>query len=271
MTLFTLEQLKVYLTTAGLKLLYGLLILFIGFKIINYIEKRTNNAKSFIKIDPTLQSFTKSAMRMGMKIMIVITAMYTMGVDMTTFVAIIGAAGIAIGLALQGSLSNLAGGVLIITLRPFRVGDYIEGAGHAGIITNIGLFYTYLTTFDNRAIVIPNSDVANGSIVNYSAFPTRRVDMVFGVGYGSDIEKVKSVILDVISKNEMIKQDPAPFVRLANHGASSLDFKVRVWVNSEDYWEVYHTMMENVKKAFDAENIEIPFPQMVVHSVKPQA
>lgn len=253
------------LTQKGQEILFGLIILFVGFKLVNYLEKRFSKSKSIIKIDPTLQSFSRSAIRMGLKAMIVISAITAMGVEMSTFVAIIGAAGIAVGLALQGSLSNLAGGVLIITLRPFKVGDFVEVSGHSGVVTNIGLFYSYLTTFDNKAVIIPNSDLANGSMINYTTFPTRRVDITFGVGYGSDIEKVKSTIRKVIDSNEMIFQDPAPFVRLNNHGASSLDFRVRVWTNTTDYWEVYHTLLEEVKKAFDKEGIEIPFPQVVVH------
>jgi small conductance mechanosensitive channel len=265
MQLTAIENLKTTIMNSGINIVYALLILIIGFKVVNYIESRTFKMKSFIKVDPTLQSFTRSAIRLGLKAIVIISALSKLGVEPSTFVAIIGAAGLAIGLALQGNFANLGAGVVIITLRPFKVGDYIEGAGHAGVITDIGLFYTRLTTFDNRAIIIPNSDLASSSLVNYSEFSTRRVDLVFGVGYGSDIAKVKQTIASVIEANEMILKDPAPFIRLANHGASSLDFKVRVWVNAADYWEVYHTMLEQVKEAFDKNGIEIPFPQMVIH------
>ncbi|MDK2867577.1 MAG: small conductance mechanosensitive channel [Clostridiales bacterium] len=261
----TVESLKATIMNSGINIVYAFLILFIGFKVVNYIESRTFKTKSLIKVDPTLQSFVRSAFRLGLKAVVIISALSKLGVEPSTFVAMLGAAGLAIGLALQGNFANLGAGVMIITLRPFKVGDYIEGAGQSGVITEIGLFYTRLTTFDNRAIIIPNSDLISSSLVNYSEFSTRRVDLTFGVGYNSDITKVKQTILHVIESNEMILKDPAPFIRLANHGASSLDFKVRVWVNSADYWEVYHTMLEQVKEAFDQAGIEIPFPQMVVH------
>jgi small conductance mechanosensitive channel len=185
---------------------------------------------------------------------------------MTTFVAVIGAAGLAIGLALQGSLSNLAGGVLIIALRPFKVGDYIEGVGQAGTVTEIGLFYTHLTTPDNRAIIIPNANIANSSLVNYGVFPTRRVDLEFSVSYDSSISHVKDVIQTVLEKNTQILSEPAPFVRLASHGASALNFKVRVWVMTEDFWDVHFALIEDVKLAFDQAGIEIPYPHMVIQT-----
>jgi small conductance mechanosensitive channel len=201
---------------------------------------------------------------MGLKLLVIVTAIYTAGVEMTTFVAVIGAAGLAVGLALQGSLSNLAGGVLIIALRPFKVGDYVEGASQSGTVTEIGLFYTHLTTPDNKAVIIPNSNMANSSLVNYGVFPTRRVDLDFSVSYNSQIKLVKEVIMEVVSKNVMIMKDPEPFIRLARHGASSLDFKLRVWVKSEDYWDVYFTLIEDVKEAFDFAGIEIPYPHLVI-------
>ncbi|HAS72517.1 MAG TPA: mechanosensitive ion channel protein MscS [Clostridiales bacterium UBA8960] len=259
-----LDELKKIGLEMGTKFIMVLAVLVIGFKIVSFIEHRVMKNRSWIKIDPTLQSFLKSFMKIALKMMVIVTAIYSAGVEMTTFVAVIGAAGLAIGLALQGSLSNLAGGVLIIGLRPFKVGDYVEGAGQAGTVTEIGLFYTHLTTPDNKAVIIPNASIANSSLVNYGVFPTRRVDLDFSVAYHSQIKLVKSVILDVVERNELIMKDPEPFIRLAKHGASSLDFKLRVWVKSTDYWDVYFTLLEEVKDAFDLAGIEIPYPHVVV-------
>lgn len=259
-----LDEIKKIGLDLGVKLLMVLLVLLIGFKLVTILEKQLIKNRGWVKVDPTLQSFLRSFIKMGLKLLVIVTAIYTAGVEMTTFVAVIGAAGLAVGLALQGSLSNLAGGVLIIALRPFKVGDYVEGAGQSGTVTEIGLFYTHLTTPDNKAVIIPNSNMANSSLVNYGVFPTRRVDLDFSVSYNTQIKLVKSVILEVIEKNSMILMDPEPFIRLSKHGSSSLDFKVRVWVKSEDYWDVYFTLIEDVKEAFDVAGIEIPYPHLVV-------
>lgn len=260
------ELLKTWVMGLGIKVLAGVVILIVGFKLVNLVDSRLQRRKDFIKIDPTLKSFLSSALRMGLKTLVLVTAIISMGIPMTSFVALIGAAGLAVGLALQGSLSNLAGGVLIIFLRPFKVGDFIEGNGHSGTVRDIGLFYTHLNTPDNRSVVIPNSGLSNSSLINYSEHSERRVDFEFGVSYDSNIKDVKRVIRSVIDKNEMIMQEPEPFIRLANHGASSLDFKVRVWVKAEDYWEVFFTTQEEVKEAFDQAGIEIPYPHMVVQT-----
>ena len=261
-----IEQLKVTVAEFGLKALAAVLILVIGFKVVNLIDYRLNRGKNFIKIDPTLKSFLSSVIRMGLKGLVVVTAIMQVGVDTTSFMAVLGTAGLAGGLAYKGSLANLAGWVLTIFLRPFKVGDYIEGNGHAGTVRDIGLFYTYLTTVDNKAVIIPNSGLSNSSLINYSEHSERRVDFEFGVSYDSDIKTVKKVILEVINNNELILKTPEPFVRLANHGASSLDFKVRVWVASENYWDVFFTTQEEIKEAFDKAGIEIPYPHMVVQT-----
>lgn len=264
MTETFIENIKAIALDAGLKFLMVLLVLVIGFKVVRFIEKRMLKHKTWVKVDPTLQSFLRSFMKMALKMLVIVTAIYTAGVQMTTFVAVIGAAGLAIGLALQGSLSNLAGGVLIIALRPFKVGDYIEGVGHSGTVTEIGLFYTNLTTPDNRAVIIPNANIANSALINYGVFPTRRVDLDFSVSYNASISHVKEVIQSVLEKNPLILKEPLPFVRLAAHGASSLNFKVRVWVITENYWDVHFTLIEEVKEAFDQAGIEIPYPHMVI-------
>jgi len=263
-TTVLINDLKLIGINFGLKILSVLAVLIIGFKIVNFIEKKIIRNREWKKIDPTLQSFTRSFMRMGLKMLVIVTAIYTAGVEMTTFVAVIGAAGLAVGLALQGSLSNLAGGVLIIALRPFKVGDYIEGVGQSGTVTEIGLFYTHLTTPDNRAVIIPNANIANSELVNYGIYPTRRVDLDISTSYQTNIELVKAVISEVVNKNTLILKDPLPFVRLSDHADSVLKFKVRVWVKSEDYWDTYFALMEGIKMAFDEAGIEIPYPQLVV-------
>lgn len=268
----TLMQISLYVKTAiityGGKIIVALLVLLIGFKLTNYLEKLITKSKGWKKMDPTLQSFSGSAFKFGLKALVLVSAILIAGVPSATFVAVLGAAGLAIGLALQGSLSNLAGGVLITALHPFKVGDYIEGAGHSGTVSGISLFYTELTTPDNRKIVIPNASISGSSVVNYSANPTRRVDFEFGVGYGSSIDHVKQTIRGVIEQNDKIKSDPEPFIRLAAHGDSALVYKVRVWVDAPDYWDVYFTMMEEVKEALDREQIDIPYPQRVVTQIK---
>lgn len=258
------ESLKLMVVQFGLKLILALLTLVIGFKVANFIENRLEKTKSWMKVDDTLQLFLGSAIRIGLKALVIISAILIAGVPMATFVTILGAAGLAIGLALQGSLSNLAGGVLIIALRPFHVGDYIDGAGFSGTVTEIGLFYTQMKTVDNKAIVIPNSKISSDAVVNYGYYPTRRLDIDFGVDYGSDIEHVKRTILDVINNHPMVLKDPEPFVRLGTHADSALVFKTRVWVNTADYWSLNFDLQEQVKEALDANGIEIPYPHVVV-------
>lgn len=261
-----IETIKIFAIEVGLKFILALLVLFIGFKITSFIEKRMMKAKSWIKIDSTLQLFLHSATRLGLKLLVIITSIMVAGVPMTTFIAILGAAGLAIGLALQGSLSNLASGVLIISLRPFKVGDYVDGAGHSGTITEIGLFYTQMTTIDNRLIIIPNSSISSSSIINYVFYPTRRLDIDFGVDYNSDINQVKTLLMEIILNHPLVLKDPEPFVRLGTHGDSALVFKTRTWVNTSDYWTVNFDLQEQVKEAFDANGIEIPYPHMVIQT-----
>jgi small conductance mechanosensitive channel len=173
-------------------------------------------------------------------------------------------AGVAIGLALQGALSNLAGGLMILFFKPFKVGDMIEADGHSGVVLGITVFYTILTTVDNKRITLPNGKLTNTSVVNYSSEKTRRVDFVFSVDYESDVDKVKTILMDVISKNELILDDPAPVARLKKHNDSSLDFAVWVWCEGKDYWHVFFDMNENVKKAFDKNGIDIPYPHLEI-------
>ena len=190
------------------------------------------------------------------------------GVPMSSFFAILGAAGLAIGLALQGSLSNFAGGVLILLFKPFQVGDVIIGMGHKGTVQRIDILYTHLFTFYNRDVVIPNGNLANADVINITSQPTRRVDMNVGVAYSSDLKKVRKVVLAILAKDSRVHSDPEPVVVLTNFGDSSLDLVIRAWTDTDCYWEVYHETLEKIKEAFEKEQIEIPFPQRVVYHIK---
>ncbi|MDX1456696.1 MAG: mechanosensitive ion channel [Marinobacter sp.] len=218
--------------------------------------------------DPTLSKFLCGLISVTLKILLLISVASMVGIATTSFIAVMGAAGLAVGLALQGSLANFAGGVLILIFKPFKVGDVIEAQGYLGTVVEIQILYTVLNTFDNRRIVIPNGNLSNSSLINLSAYETRRCDMSFGIGYGDDIGKAKAIINRLIESDERAMKDPAPMVVVGGLGESSVDFTVRVWLKAADYWPFYFDMQENVKKTFDAEGISIPFPQRDVHLYK---
>lgn len=255
-----LDQLYTLLTTYGLKILYGLLIIIIGYRIIHIVDKKTHRKIKNSKIDPSLQSFTRSGVHIGLQVLLLISAASIMGIETSSIVAILGAGSLAVGLALQGSLSNFAGGVLIIVLRPFKIDDFIEVSGHKGTVLDITIFSTQLKTPDNKCVIIPNALVSNGTLTNYSSFDTRRIQFTFGVGYDSSIPKVKQILSDLVTHHDLILDDPEPFIGLQTLNDSSIDFVVRVWVQSPDYFTVYYDIMEQVKHALDREGIEIPYP-----------
>ncbi len=254
-----------FLAALGMKLLGALVIWFIGSYAIKVVMKIIDKALGKGKYDETLTKFIHSLLSMALKILLFITVVTVIGIPMTGFIAIIGAAGLAIGFALQGSLSNFAGGVLLLVFRPFNVGDFIEAAGYSGTVREIKILYTIMVTPDNKTVVIPNGNLSNNSVVNYSAEETRRVDLTFGVSYDTDISKVKTVIAKICDGHDLIMKDPAPFARVVEHGDSSVNFAVRVWVEKEDYWTVFFDMQERVKEAFDKSGIEIPYPHMDVN------
>ena len=246
-------------TTVGLNLLWGLLILIVGLKLANWIVKFVASRKSILKIDPGVQSFIRSFLKVVLYAAVIASACITWGIPSASFMTIFASAGVAIGLALQGTLSNFAGGLMILFFKPFKVGDYIESGAVAGVVQDITIIYTIIVTVDNKTITVPNGSLTNSSITNYSAKTTRRVDLTISAGYDDDIDKVKNVLLQVANAHEKVLRDPAPFVRLKDHSSSSLDYTFRVWCQSADYWEVYFDMEENIKKAFDRENITIPY------------
>lgn len=257
-----IENIITRVSTKGIKLIIGIVILCIGWKLVNKLVKVMNKALEKRKVDVTLSSFLDAFVEIVLKIIVVVIFMEYVGIETAGIAALVASAGVAIGLALQGSLSNFAGGVIILLIRPFNVGDYIEGAGESGTIEKIGIFYTHMTTVDNKLVLIPNGSLANGIIVNYSAKDLRRVDLTFSVGYEQDIIKVKRVLSNIVNKHDLILKTPEPFIALSAHGDSAINFVVRVWVNNSDYWKVHFDLLEEVKVKFDEDNISIPYPQM---------
>ena len=266
---FSLEELigtvVTWLATEGVKLLIGLFVLFIVFKIINVIAKRFKKRMEKKNRDKTITKVGYNVIRKGLKILVFLIFLGYIGIDTAGIGTAIASAGVAIGLALQGSLGNLAGGLLILVLRPFKIGDYIEAQGEGGTVEDISIFYTYLTTPDNKVVMIPNGALANGNILNYSMKDLRRVDFEFSIAYDEDYERAKKAINEVIETVPNILLDPQPLVRMKTHGESTINIVTRVWVKSENYWNVYYDMMEAIKTNFDNENIEIPFNQLDVH------
>lgn len=254
-----------FMAEYGLKFITALLIFFIGKWVANLARKGVRRGMEKANVDQVLVGFLSSLLFYALMVAVIISAIGQVGVQTTSFVAVLGAAGLAVGFALQGSLANLAAGVLLILFRPFKVGDFVTAGGVSGIIEEIGILFTQMRTPDNRRIILPNSKGLGSEIINFAANPTRRVDMVFGIGYGDDIDKAKAILNDLIAKDDRVLADPAPVVAVSELGDSSVDFIVRPWVKKEDYWALYWDMQENVKKRFDAEGVSIPFPQRDVH------
>ncbi len=256
------------LVSYGGKFVAAMAFLIIGLYLINKLSDYVSERMEEREIEYTLQSFLKPLMKIALQVILIISIASMLGAEMTSFIAILGALSFAVGLAFQGSLANFAGGVLIIILKPFRVGDYIEAKGYAGTVKEIQIFYTILHTPDNRKIIIPNADLSNSSAVNYSANETRRVDMKFGVSYKDDIYKVKDILHRIAEDHPLILKDPDPMIVLGEHGDSAVIFYFRAWCLTADYWNLYFDLMEKVKLAFDRANINIPYPQMDVHLEK---
>lgn len=249
----------------GPKLVVALLTLVIGLWVINILIKVIFKRLPKDKVDVTLSLFLKGIISMGLKILLWITVISMLGIKMTSFVAILGAAGLAVGLALQGSLSNFAGGVLIMLFKPYKVGDFIDAAGYMGTVNSIQVFNTILKTPDNKTVIIPNGTLSGSSITNFSSEATRRVDLKFGIGYDADIKKAKEIMNDIINSDDRVLKTPAPQIAVSELADSSVNFVFRVWVNAADYWNVFFDMQEKVKLAFDENNINIPYPQQDVH------
>ncbi len=260
-----LDQAIQLATIYGLRVIGALAIFILGRWAAKICKSLLRRILSRHKVDQTIIAFTSNLVYTGILAFVIIAALSKLGVQTASFVAIIGAAGLAVGLALQGSLSNFAAGVLMIIFRPFRAGDYIEGGGSAGVVEEINIFNTILKTPDNKKIIIPNSTLTGSNIINYTAAPTRRVDLTFGVGYQDDLARVKKVLSELADSNSLVLKDPAPVIAVAELADSSVNLVMRVWVKTEDYWNVFFAMTEAVKLRFDAEGISIPYPQQDVH------
>lgn len=264
-----IQTIKQFFTTnvldACVKIAVALVILVIGLWLVKALMKRFKKGKLISKVNPAARGFFCSALDVVLKGVVIISACTYVGIPMASVVAVLGSAGVAIGLALQGGLSNIAGGVMLIVTRPFEIGDFVTVAGQDGTVEAVGIYYTTLVTPDNKKVVIPNGSVTSSAIVNYSSNGTRRLDFDFGVDYSSDIDTVKKILMDIANSNSLVMKDPAPVVYLTEHADSAIKFALRVWVKGEDYWTVKFDTMEKVKHEFDKAGISIPFPQLDVH------
>lgn len=258
------EFLKTQVIEFGPNVLAALLTLVIGRIVVGFVRALISKLMLRAKVDETLVSFTTSVAYVAMMAFVVVSALGQLGIATASFVAILGAAGLAVGLALQGSLSNFASGVLMIIFKPFSKGNFIEAAGTAGIVEEIGIFHTTLNTPDNRRIIVPNSSITGGNITNNSANDTRRIDLVAGVSYSDDLDKVRKILEEILAAEERILPEPEPFIGLVELADSSVNFAVRPWVNASDWWPTRCDLQETIKKRFDAEGISIPFPQQDV-------
>ncbi|ADO84286.1 mechanosensitive ion channel family protein [Ilyobacter polytropus] len=264
-----MENMKLFITSnfadLFMKLLGAIVIFIIGKFVINNIMALVHKAMYKRKTDPMVHSFAVSCLRSLSYVILVIITASVVGIQMTSLVAILGAATFAVGLALQGSLSNFAGGVLILIFKPFEIGHYIEAAGHSGTVEGIQIFYTVLNTPDNKKIIIPNGELSNNSLINYSKNDKRRVDIDFGISYGDDFKKAISFLNEIAHSHEKVLKDDPITIRVKELGDSSVNITYRVWCRTADYWTVYFDSIEKAKEIFDREKIEIPFPQMDVN------
>ncbi len=252
----------------GPKLLGGVVVWIIGSILIKKLLNVFAKVLDKQKVDASLQPFLLSVIGILLKVLLVISVLSMLGVAMTSFIAILGAAGLAIGMALSGTLQNFAGGVMILIFKPFKVGDLIDAQGHKGKVKEIQIFNTILTDLDNKTIIIPNGGLSTDSMVNYSTEPTRRVDISVGIAYGENVDKSREILIDLAKNDKRVLSDPAPFIGVTEMADSSVNLTFRVWINSDDYWGVYFDMNENVYNAFNKSGVQIPFPQMDIHIQK---
>ncbi len=265
------EMLKTVMTYAvefGYRFAGAIVSLIIGLWIIKLLTRGLTALMKNRELDQSLQPFLRSLLNISLKALLIVSVLSMLGIEMTSFIAILGAAGLAIGMALSGTLQNFAGGVMILTFKPFQVGDVITAQGHTGSVFEIQIFNTILKTPDNKHIIIPNGGLSTGSLINFSKEKTRRVDWTFGIGYGDDVDKAKNVLLNIIHADERINQDPEPFIAISELADSSVNIVVRVWVDSENYGGVLFDMNEKVYKIFDKEGLNIPYPKMDIYISK---
>lgn len=260
----------IYMSQYGLKIIAAILIFIIGKWVVKKLTVIIKKLMEKAKVDQTLVEFSESIIYFTLLIMVILASLNTLGINTTSFLAVFGAASLAIGLALKDSLANIGAAVLIIIFRPFKVGDFIDAGGATGTVEDINLFSTIISPIDNRTIIVPNSSVIGGNITNYSNKATRRVSHVFGIGYDDDLKLAKETLMQIMKDDDRVLQDPEPFVAVGELADSSVNFVFRAWVKSENYWDVHFDMLEKVKLTFDEKGISIPYPQMDVHTDKPE-
>ncbi|MDX1811326.1 MAG: mechanosensitive ion channel [Gammaproteobacteria bacterium] len=254
-----------YVIPWGLNIVFALITFIVGRIVAKIVVNVIGKILRRTKMEEILVEFVSSIVNAALMLFVVIASLNQLGVDTTSLIALLGAAGLAVGLALQGSLQNFAAGVMLLIFRPFKAGDFIEAGGVAGIVETISIFTTKMRTGDNKEVIVPNGSIFGGNITNFSARDTRRIDMVFGIGYDADIKKAKDIMQKLIDEDERILKDPAPLIAVSELADSSVNFVVRPWVNSGDFWAVKFDLTERIKLAFDENGISIPFPQMDVH------
>lgn len=260
------DMATVYITQYGINIVAALLIFFIGKWAVHRVTALSKKLMLKSKIDATLVEFSESLIYFALLVMVVLTSLNTLGINTTSFIAVLGAASLAVGLALQGSLANIGAAFLIIFFRPFKVGDVIEAGGVAGTVSDINLFSTIISPVDNRTIIVPNSAIIGGNITNFSNKPERRVDHIFSIGYDDDLKLAKNTLMEIVKADSRILSEPEPFVAVSELADSSVNFVVRAWVKTDDFWGVHFDMIETVKLTFDEKGISIPYPQMDVHT-----
>ena len=262
------NKISEYLADAGINLVLSIIMLLVGWKVINIFSRKVKEGKLFSKVEPTARSFMNSAISITLKILLIITLAAVLGVPMTSMIAVLGSCGLAIGLALQGSLSNIAGGFILTVFKPFVVGDFIKSGEFEGTVKSINIFYTKIITPDNKIIVIPNSKVSDSALIDYNAFPSRRVEIDISAAYSEDSDVVKQALIDAAKTNEKVDQTIEPVAVITSFDDSAVAYQLRMWCKTEDYWDVKFAVTEKVKKIFDERKIQIPFPQMDVHITK---
>lgn len=263
-----LTHLKDWSIDAGGRVLAALIVFIIGRFLVSFLNKMVARLLARRKVEASVQTFVKSLVNILLTILLIVAVVSKLGVETTSFAALLASAGVAIGMALSGNLSNFAGGLIVLLLRPYKVGDWIEAQGVSGTVREIQIFHTILTTADNKVIYIPNGALSSGTVVNYSRENTRRIEWVIGVEYGEDFAKVESTVRRILAEDGRILPEPAPFVALHALDASSVNVVIRVWVKSEDYWSVYFDLNKNIYAVFNEESIDFPFPQLTVHQAK---
>ena len=260
-----LQQLTTLGVEAGKSILLAVLIFVVGRYIVKFINRIVAGMMERRHMDPTIQSFLKSFVNVLLTILLIITTVSALGVNTTSFAALLASAGVAVGMALSGNLQNLAGGIILLLFKPYKVGDFIEAQGISGTVKEIQIFHTIILTVDNKQVYVPNGALSSGSVTNYSSQPLRRVDLTIGVEYGTEVETVRQALMDIFKADARIQADPAPFVALARLADSSVDFTVRVWVSGADYWPVFFDLNRNIYQEFNRRGIGFPFPQVQIH------